>query len=1113
METIDDRARTLRGALALLALCTQLAACGPGRPTGEAGSADDPGEETMTEKSGTQTPGELSPPGEPRERELAGGAAHVYDLELDAGRYVSVAVEQRGIDLYLRLRAPSGELLTEVDSPIGNTGTERVRVVAEAAGTYRLEVRSFEGTREVGRYAVEVEESRPATAEDRTRVRADRAFAEGENLRREGRSAEAAERYEAALEAWRELDDRTGEALALYRIGWMRDTLGDVQGAADLLRKSLVLYRELGPRARIAVVSNRLGNVLARRGRLDEAREHHLEALELATEIDHRAARTWAAIHLGDLHKWSGRTHQALERYEQALETARPVDRVTIRYHMGDVYLARDNPDAARLSLEAALEEARTQGDREAEAFSLVKLGEAFRRLGQLDESRNRLEEALALQHERGDRHGEMLALAALGTALLQADRLAEAHEAFEKELALSIELKDPHARAAAHSKLGRYYYAAGEMDRAMRAHETALPLFERTGDRQGVASSHYGIARAHSEMGDDEECLRVLEEALGEAESLRAASESHALRASYLASRRHYWDLYVSTLMRLHDADPKAGFDRLALQAAERWRARGLLDLLAEAGVEIRQGAPAELLEREQRLRRELDGVERRRLELLARGAEGPTLTELEERETRLLLELDRVRSDMRVKSDRYRDLTDPDPLNLGRIQGQLLDRQTTLLVYFLGEKQSALWLVTPSAIESRALEDRATIEEAAEAFYELLPRVSNRAADARRRAGARLSRLIVEPVADRLETERLAVVTDGALQSIPFAALPVPGAERDVLLERHEIVHLPSASVLDALRRMQQSRSPRRAPKTAAVIADPVFRADDPRIETAPETRPEPSEASGSGVRATARAFGPNGLRRLPHTEREARIVRELTPKGSTLTALGFEADRSLVEEGRLTDYRIVHFATHGLIHRRHPDLSGLVLSLYDAEGEPRDGFLRLHDIYNLKLGAELVVLSACETGLGRPVEGEGLVGMTRGFMYAGAPRIVHSLWEVSDESTAELMARFYRRLLEDDRPPQTALREAQLSMQTDERWSEPFHWAGFVFQGDWEPPSRPLGDDDIEQSDGGGGGAGGGSRTDEDLPTPPPPPAQAGPEKGYAPPPAPRTKRGDR
>ncbi|MGD2114067.1 MAG: tetratricopeptide repeat protein, partial [Acidobacteriota bacterium] len=898
--------------------------------------------------------------GQPLERELEGGGAHTYELELDAGRFVSVAVEQRGIDVFLRFYSPSGELLTEVDSPTGTTGTERVRAVAGAAGTHRLEVRSFEGVRKPGRYTVEIEESREATGDDRTRVAAERAFAEGETLRREGRYTDAESRYEQALDAWGSLEDRPGVAEALYRIGWVRGELGDALGAVDFLRDALADYRELGDRKQVAVTLNRLGANLARLGRLKEADEHLREALELATEIDEAVLRTSAAILLGNLHKWSGRTEEALRLYESALETADPWVVATIRYHIGDVYLARNDADAARLSLEQALEEARASGNRETEAFGLFKLGEALRRLDRLDAAEERLEDALALQRERGDRWGEAMTLDNLGTVLLQAGRLDDARRAFERGLEISTELGDLHGQALSRSKLGRYHHAAGDPERARADHETALPLFERTGDRQGVASSRYGIARALYETGDFEGAREALETALKDAESLRAESQSHALRASYLASRRHHWDLYVNTLMRLHEADPGGGFDRLALQAAERWRARGLLDLLAEADVELLQGAPEKLLKEEHRLRRELDGIERRRMEVLGRSdrtVDERTVAELEERQTRRLLDLDRVRSEIRRTSGRYRELTDPNPLRLGEIQGELLDRDTALLVYFLGEERSAVWVVSRSGVESRVLPDRETIEAAARDFHSLLPRISARAADARRRAGERLSELILGPVAGLLDAKRLAVVADGGLQVLPFAALPVPTAAEEagsgeILLDRHEVVHLPSASVLGALRRLEGSGE--RAPRTVAVIADPVFGPDDPRIAGGP-TGPGTGAGTGSGVEPgtdpelgrALRSFGPGGLERLPHTEDEALAIAGLAPEGSSLQALGFEADRSLLDRGKLADYRIVHFATHGLLHPRHPELSGLVLSLYDREGAPRDGFLRLHDV----------------------------------------------------------------------------------------------------------------------------------------------------------------------
>jgi CHAT domain-containing protein len=254
--------------------------------------------------------------------------------------------------------------------------------------------------------------------------------------------------------------------------------------------------------------------------------------------------------------------------------------------------------------------------------------------------------------------------------------------------------------------------------------------------------------------------------------------------------------------------------------------------------------------------------------------------------------------------------------------------------------------------------------------------------------------------------------------------------------------------------------------ATKTLAALADPVFEADDPRLaatrkkassngliasvrsaESARSTSPLPSELERS-----ARSFHRDGFSRLVFSNEEAEFITGLAPKGSTLKATGFEANRQLAASGELGQYRIVHFATHGLINSEHPELSGLVLSLVDENGKPQDGFLRMSDIFNLEMPADLVVLSACQTALGKEVKGEGLVGLTRGFMYAGAQRVVASLWQVDDMATAELMKRFYSGMLKENLRPAAALREAQIEMSGSSRWSSPYYWAGFVIQGEW-------------------------------------------------------------
>jgi CHAT domain-containing protein len=307
----------------------------------------------------------------------------------------------------------------------------------------------------------------------------------------------------------------------------------------------------------------------------------------------------------------------------------------------------------------------------------------------------------------------------------------------------------------------------------------------------------------------------------------------------------------------------------------------------------------------------------------------------------------------------------------------------------------------------------------------------------------------MLLGPVAGRLGKRRLIVVADGELQYIPFGMLPVPargGAKSGAapLLAGHEIVNAPSASVV-ALQRRLPHRAP--APDVVAVLADPVFDAGDPRVTA----RAGKGATAGDGKRSRERSPEAS-VPRLPWTRREAEAIAAVVPAGESLLALDFRASRETALSPALSRYRIVHFATHGVIDSRTPALSGLMLSRVGEQGAPREGFLGLGDIYNLRLGADLVVLSGCETALGKQVRGEGLVGQTQGFLYTGASQVVASLWRVEDRATAELMSRFYRGLLVERRTPAAALRLAQLAIRDDKRWRSPYYWSGFVLQGDW-------------------------------------------------------------
>ena len=374
--------------------------------------------------------------------------------------------------------------------------------------------------------------------------------------------------------------------------------------------------------------------------------------------------------------------------------------------------------------------------------------------------------------------------------------------------------------------------------------------------------------------------------------------------------------------------------------------------------------------------------------------------------------------------------------PLTPEEIQRDVLDRDTALVEYSLSEERSFVWVATTSSITSRTLPKRSEIEAAARRLHELLG-----AREERKRqhdidlAVASLSKMIL-PALPRNVT-RLLIVADGALHFVPFTIL---GNTRPLIAD-YEIVNAPSASVIALTRRIESTRS---TSSSIAVVADPVFRADDPRV------RHRGNANVDVDVMRAATESGLTTLNRLPWTRTEANTIVRLA-RGATLEALDFDASRATVTNDSFARFGVIHFATHALVNTKSPERSGIVLSLVDRDGKAIDGFLRASDIYRLHLGARLVVLSACRTALGAELRGEGLVGLVRGFMYAGAPRVIASYWSVRDSATADLMSRFYADTARGV-VPSRALRNAELAIAKQHDWHSPQTWAAFALYGDW-------------------------------------------------------------
>jgi len=897
----------------------------------------------------------------------------------------------------------------------------------------------------------------PATAT------AKRAFTEGLQLYQQGTAEslrKAIAKWEEALKLYREAGDTSGQASSLFAVGRVYSDLGENQKALEYYSQSLPLIRAHGDRSAEATTLNNIGGVYSDLGEKQKALEYYSQSLPLNRAVGDRAGEAAILTNIGSVYSELGEKQKALEYYSQSLALFRVTsDRrgeAATLHQIGDVYSDLGEKQKALEYYNNSLFLFRSVGDRRGEATTLSGIGNVYDKLGQKQKALEYYNQSLPLRRATGDRSGEALTLNNIGKVYSDLGEQHKALEYYSQSLPLSRALGDRSGEAAILNNIGAVYSDVGEKQKALEYYSQSLPLFRATGVRSQEAVTLYNIADVKRNQGNLTEALTNIESSLKIIESLRTKIASPELRTSYFATVQNYYQFYIDLLMQLHKTNPKSGYDTKAFEASERSRARSLLELLQEANADIRQGVSPELLQKERSLQQQLDALEKQRIEVLNRPNHTPAQeAELEKERQTLLTQYQDIQTQIRTTSPRYAALTQPQPLTLAQIQQQILDEKTILLQYSLGKYRSYLWAVTKTSITSYELPKAARIETNARKFRDAVTDPSSRNSPNQiAQANDAISQIILQPVAAQLGQKRLLIVGDGVLNYLPFAALSLPGKSGEngnpPLIVDHEIVLLPSASTLGILRQNYNDRQP--PTRTLAILADPVFSANDERVKNSSSaTTQQAVESANPGL---SRSRGDNNglFNRLKFTRQEAQIIQKLVPANSRTESLDFEASRATATSPNLSQYKIIHFATHGFANSAHPELSGIVLSLVDEKGTPLNGFLRLTDIFNLKLAADLVVLSACQTGMGQIVQGEGMVGLTRGFMYAGAQRVVVSLWTVDDEGTATLMSSFYQGMLKKGLTPAAALRAAQLEMLKQEKWRSPYYWAAFNLQGEW-------------------------------------------------------------
>jgi CHAT domain-containing protein/Flp pilus assembly protein TadD len=883
-----------------------------------------------------------------------------------------------------------------------------------------------------------------------------------------GNQIKALESYSQALSLRRSIGDGKGEAVSLNDIGLTHSGLGEQEKALGFFVQSRSVSQAIGDRMGEATALSNIGVVYGRLGDEEKSLDYLMQALPLRRAVGDREGEAVTLQAVGSCYNSLGEKQKALNFYAESLSVAQAIgnrqSESTTLNNIGELYDSIGETDKALAYFSRALPLKRAIGDRRGEASALSNIGAVYSRVGETEKALACFAQAQALFLATADRAAEAAIYNNIGSVYDARGQRRAALESYTKSLTLSRAIGNRSTEATALNNIAGIYDDSGDKQKAMGYYEQALSLLRELGDRRHEAGALSNIASLEGNRGNLKEAFLRMNQAIDILESLRGKIGSQESRSAFFASVHNNYEFLIGLLVRLHKQNPTAGYEGTALQTSERARARGLLELLNDAHADIRKGVDSKLLDEERALQRRLNAKAESRTILLTgpHDAQQASAAAMEIEE--LTTDYQNLETKIRQTSPGYAALTQPQSLDLKGIQTQL-DTDTLVLEYALGNVQSFLWLVSSSDIETFELPARKEIEAATRGYYELLTTVTDAQDKQMVEAASRLSQMLIGPVGSKLGEKRLVIVADGALQYLPFAALPDPAPAKQSegtltpLILRHEIVSLPSVSILASLRKELAGRPP--APKDIVVLADPVFSADDMRVRgNTSHRRPDEQKASATvadlaGERASlesgARRDG-NHLERLPGTRREANNILALVPTNRAMAALDFAASRELVRSGELGHYRFVTFATHGLLDSVHPELSAIVLSLVDENGNRRDGYLRAHEIYNLDLPVDLVVLSACKTALGKDVKGEGLLGLTRGFMYAGAPRVVASLWSVKDESTARLIVSFYRSIIKGRMRPAAALRAAQIEMLQSKDWQSPHYWAAFVLQGEW-------------------------------------------------------------
>jgi len=931
-----------------------------------------------------------------------------------------------------------------------------------------------------------------------------------------GRVSEDAKAEKAlyqALRLSRKINDLDGRAIELALLARIKQKRGITKETHSLIAKSIRLGETASPKTRAYIffiageyeiqnsnTTSAINHLEKAKSLLSDTSDANLEA-EILRQLAafryangeivrgltmlNRAFEIWegsgnkrgiALAHnaFGFVYVISNQKQKAVESYKKARalfpEGVDLLEQAATMKGLGAVYISLGRPDLAKAYISDSLKLSTENKNKVGRSQALNALVLAEYLEGNLDRAKSLGAEAKAFSRNTGNTFGLAFVDEILGKIEADEGNYDAAIKRFRSVQAVYDRSRSTITTPL--NELGKAYEAKGDFDLAQKYYKTALKKNRRYRDVVNLSENLYRLSHLNDKFGNLDPAIKYSREAVAETESIYYDLDNSGLRTSFLSSVYDRYDLYISLLMKIHKRIPNKGYDLKALQVSERARARLMLENLRLTESDFLADGDPKLI----KLRREilvLLNVRKTQLTNLVGNNESKISADsLLGEIKRLEAKFDDTNAVLRRDSPIYSELKNPTEFDIGRFQKDVLDEDSVLLEFSFGSEESYLWLIGKDKVETFVLPEREILEKELDRLLKLLTTRRNLYDDtieeSQRRIkaaekefeirSAKLSNKLFGQIASKIKNKRLIIVPDGKLRYFPIVALPFPKSaensrENPPFLETNEIIYEPSAAMLQLIKTRQNTViTPE---KDLLVVSDPVFTRDDERFPPAIRNVRYRSGAfrkrkfDDNLESLNARSF----LERLPGTDEEAnRIFQAFTKKHSRQLS-GFSATRKNLLEENLSKYKILHFATHGLLNETNPELSGILLSFYDEKANKLDGFIRLQDIYNFHLSSDLVVLSACDTAVGKEVKGEGLMSLTNGFLQVGAKAVISSRWKVDDNASLQLMDNFYEFMANERLTPSQALSKAQIKMFRKSNYKSPFYWAAFSIHGDFQ------------------------------------------------------------